>query len=82
MLMKLSTKVDRYLSAGTEAAICKWLMSQGHANTTNSKVQPFAGYESDGSVTQGCLCIGSRSFGFVIHSKGRKSVSKVAEAAV
>jgi hypothetical protein len=31
MMMKLSTKADRYLSAGTEAGMCKWLMLQGKA---------------------------------------------------
>jgi hypothetical protein len=31
MLMKLSTKADRYFSAGTEVGICNWLMLQGQA---------------------------------------------------
>jgi len=31
MLMKLSTKADRYSSAGTEAGICNLLMLQGQA---------------------------------------------------
>jgi hypothetical protein len=31
LMMKLSTKADRYSSAGTEAGICKWLMLQCQA---------------------------------------------------